>query len=64
VNAAPAPWELPTPGEGHGDDTSKKLEELGRKVDELIREGKIRPAAAGGVRQAVTRFSAAVQRAG
>jgi hypothetical protein len=35
---------------------------LERKVDELTREGKISPSAAGGVRQAVTQFSAAVQR--
>jgi hypothetical protein len=50
--------------EGHGDDLGKKLEELERKVDELIRKGKISPSAAGGVRQAVTQFSEAVARSG
>jgi Protein kinase domain len=43
--------------EGHGNDLGKRLEELERKVDELIREGKISPSAAGGVRQAVTRLA-------
>jgi hypothetical protein len=47
--------------EGHGDDVVKKVEELQRKVDELIREGKISPSAAGGVRQAVTQFSRAMR---
>jgi serine/threonine-protein kinase len=50
--------------EGHGDDAGKKLEELGRKVDELIREGKVSPSAAGEVREAVTRFSQEVQGSG
>jgi hypothetical protein len=33
--------------EGHGDQVGKKLEELGRKVDELVREGKIQPVGGG-----------------
>ncbi len=48
--------------EGHGDDARKKFEELERKVDELIREGKISAAAAGGVRQAVAELGRAVER--
>jgi hypothetical protein len=50
--------------EGHGDDAGKKLEDLERKSDELIEKGKISPAAAGEVRQAVAQFSSAVERAG
>jgi hypothetical protein len=33
-------------------------------VDELVREGKISPSAASGVRQAVVQFSGAVERSG
>lgn len=50
--------------EGHGDDARKKLEELERKVDELIRDGKISAAAAGGVRQAIAELGGAVERSG
>jgi hypothetical protein len=49
--------------EEHGDEVGNKLDELQRKVDELIREGKISPSAAAGVRQAVAQLAAAVQRA-
>jgi hypothetical protein len=48
--------------EGHGDDAQKKLKELERKVDELIREGKISASAAGKVRQAVAQLAKAVER--
>ena len=48
--------------EGDGDEVGKKLEELQRKVDELVGEGKIAPAAAGGVRQAVAQLGTAVER--
>jgi len=50
--------------EGHGDDARKKLEELERKVDELIRDGKSSAAAAGGVRQAIAELGRAVERSG
>jgi eukaryotic-like serine/threonine-protein kinase len=50
--------------EGHGDDARKKLKELERRADELIREGKISAAAAGEVRQAVAQLGNAVERSG
>jgi Protein kinase domain len=47
--------------DGDGD-AQEQLGDLERKLDELIHEGKIAPAAAGGVRQAVAQLSEAVQR--
>jgi hypothetical protein len=46
--------------EGHGDDARKRLKELERKVDELVREGKISAAATGEVRQEVAQLGNAV----
>jgi Protein kinase domain len=49
--------------EDDADKARNKLEELRHKVDELIDEGKIAPAAAGGVRQAVAQLARAVRHA-
>jgi hypothetical protein len=46
--------------EGKAEVARKKLDDLQRKTDELIDKGKIRGAATGRVRQAVTQFSQAV----
>jgi serine/threonine-protein kinase len=43
--------------EGKAEDARKKLDDLQRKTDELIQQGKIRGAATDRVRQAVTQFS-------
>jgi hypothetical protein len=48
--------------EGNADEQQKKVQDLKRKTDELIEEGKIRGAAAGEVRQAVAQVSEAAQR--
>jgi hypothetical protein len=50
--------------EGKGEDADKKLAELERKVEELSREGKIRPPATAQIRQAVAELAQAVQQAG
>jgi eukaryotic-like serine/threonine-protein kinase len=47
--------------EGKGEDVDKKLQDLQRKTDEQIDQGKIRGPAAGQVRQAVTQFIQAVR---
>jgi eukaryotic-like serine/threonine-protein kinase len=50
--------------EDKGEETQKKLAELERKVEELIREGKIRPPATTQIRQAVAELAQAVQQPG
>jgi hypothetical protein len=50
--------------EGKGEEAQKKLAELGRKVDELIREGKVRSPATTQIRQAVAELAQAVQQPG
>jgi hypothetical protein len=48
--------------EGHREEARKRLEDLERKTEELIRKGQIRPTATGRVRQAVAQFSQTVHR--
>ena len=48
-------------GGGKGEDATKKVAELERKVDELIGKGKIRPPATIQVRQAIVQLAQAVQ---
>jgi serine/threonine protein kinase len=47
--------------EGKAEDARKRLDDLQRKTDELTQQGKIRGAATGRVRNAVTQFSNAVR---
>jgi len=50
--------------EGKGEEAQKKLAELERKVDELVREGKVRPPSTTQIRQAVADLAQAVQQPG
>jgi hypothetical protein len=46
--------------EGNRQEARKRLEDLERKIEELIRKGRSAPTATGRVRQAVAQFSQAV----
>ena len=52
------------PGQSGYNKRLRRTGELERKVDELVREGKISAAAAGEVRQAVAQLGNAVERSG
>jgi hypothetical protein len=51
-------------GDDKGEEAYKKLAELERKVEELSREGKLRPPATAQIRQAITELAQAVQQQG